>query len=202
MNRLWLMNANNTNLKRELKKSQRKYFAEHMNSVRQQKLLEQVQALVQSSESEEEDEYRGELPSEELPVIDEFTSHEEIVFMEKQPQKLFTLEKIHMVNMLIRSKQTRIYYLHFQKGTKRYHNIRTIQTWKANMYEALFMDNKLNVEKFQHSVLNLKIYRQILQPCRKYIDGIVGFKILLFRTRSWDTQFQLNHRLLQVTWNV
>ncbi|CAL6019159.1 Hypothetical_protein [Hexamita inflata] len=176
MKQLQRMSANNTNLKKSLKKQQQKTFAEHMNSVRKQQLLEQIQTLVQSSESEEEQWFIDVIPPEPLPIIDEFTSQEEIVFMEQQPPKLFTFEKIHMVNMLIKSKQTLIYYLHYQRGTKKYHHIRTIQTWKAKMYQALFMDQKMSVEYFQHSVLNLRIYRQMLQvPCRKYIDGIVGF---------------------------
>ncbi|CAL6107425.1 Conserved_hypothetical protein [Hexamita inflata] len=76
--------------------------------------------------------------------------------------------------MQIRSTAATEFYLKNTKDPKRTCNIRTIMNWKARMYDNIFKQEKLNVETFITTVLNISKYRQILNVSTKiFIDGVL-----------------------------
>ncbi|CAL5977896.1 Hypothetical_protein [Hexamita inflata] len=110
----------------------------------------------------------------EQPVIDQFAANNEIQVLQEQDNNLFTQKKINLVSMQIRSTAATEYYLKNTTDRKRSCNIRTIMAWKAKMYDGIFEKDKLNVENFINTVLNISKYRQMLNVSAKtFVDGVL-----------------------------
>ncbi|CAL5981939.1 Hypothetical_protein [Hexamita inflata] len=147
-------------------KQKHQSFADHMHqAIRIQKLEDQVKETC-----ERNDEQEPQVAVED----DQFAANNEIQVLQEQQQNLFTQKKVNLVSMQIRSTAATEFYL--QKTTDRQRTccIRTIRRWKAQMYDNIFEQDKLNVENFINTILNISKYRQMLNVSSEtFVDGVL-----------------------------
>ncbi|CAL5973435.1 Hypothetical_protein [Hexamita inflata] len=125
----------------------------HMNQAERIKVLEEL--VLEASNRNDED------PQQEPLQEDQFVANDEVQILEEQNKNVFTQKKMNYVSMQIRSTAATEYYLQNTTDPQRKCCIRTIMNWKAKMYDNIFQTNKLNVEKFVDTVLNISKYSQM-----------------------------------------